>query len=86
MTLLGATTPGQSGPGSGVNEGVSKAPALLELHHKMQTAFYSYQINFEIYQYIVVVVGWGSYSSAKMQSVYSATSADWAENHLCVNK
>ena len=35
MTLSGATTPGQSGPGSDGNEGVLKAPALLEPHHQI---------------------------------------------------
>ena len=36
--LSGATTPGQSGPGSDGNEGVlafPKAPALLEPHHQI---------------------------------------------------
>ena len=38
MTLSGATTPGQSGPGRDSNDGYSafsKAPALLEPHHQI---------------------------------------------------
>ena len=38
MTLLGATTPGQSGPSG--NEGVLRipqAPSLPELHHHIRT-------------------------------------------------
>ena len=37
-TLSGATTPGQSGPGSDDNEGVlhiPNTPALLEPHHQI---------------------------------------------------
>ena len=44
MTLTGAATPGQSGPGSDGSGGYSafpKAPALLEPHH--QIGLVSYQ-------------------------------------------
>ena len=34
-TLLGATTPGQSGSGNDGNEGVLYIPALLESHHQI---------------------------------------------------
>ena len=66
-TLSGASTPGQSGPGSDGNEGelcISESLALLEPHHQIVQC----KIQF--------------YTSAKMQSVYSTVQADMARLHL----
>ena len=64
--LSGATTPGQSGPGSDGNEGVPKAPALLEPHHQI------------VLCHIQDTHRGGSYPSAEKQLVYSTAPADWA--------
>ena len=67
LTLSGATTTGQGGPESNVNEGVlriSQTPALLEPH---------YQI---VSRHIRTLV---ANSSAEMQLVYSTAPVDWAE-------
>ena len=68
-TLSGATTLGQSGPESEGNKGYStfpKALALLEPQHKIISVISR------------TLIGWGSYSSAEMQSVYFTAPADWA--------
>ena len=66
-TLLGATFPGQSGPGGDGKEQIAfpKAPALLEPRHK---------IVYVIAKILVVRV----YPSVGMQSVYSTALVDWA--------
>ena len=71
-TLLGATTPYQSGPGSFDNEGVlyiPNAPALLKPHHQMV----SYHIQDSCCG--------KSYPSAEMHSVYSTAQGDRVFNH-----
>ena len=64
-TLSGATTPGQSGPGSDVNEGVLY---ILQSSSITGTSPSDYLVS-----YIRTLVGGGaSYPSAEMLSVYSA--------------
>ena len=65
-SLSGATTPGQSWPGSDGNKWVPKAPTLLELHHKIARCHI--QNTHE-----------GSYPFAEMQSLFSATPAEFVD-------
>ena len=65
--LSGATTPGQSGPGSNGNEGVLRIP------QSSSTAETSPSYCLVSYPGHSLVVG-GSYPSAEVQSVYS----NWA--------
>ena len=67
MTLSGAATPGQSGPGSDGNEGV------LRIHHSSSTAGTSPSDC--LVSYLGHLLG-GSYSSAEVQSVDSTAPAD----------
>ena len=67
--LSGATTPGQSGPGSDGNEGVLRIPQSFSITRAEQS------------DCLVSCTGHAlreSYPSAMMQSVYSAAPADWA--------
>ena len=70
MALSGATTPGQSGPGSDGNEGVLRIP------QSSNTAGTSPSDCLVSYQH--TRWGGGSYPSADVQSVYSKAPADWA--------
>ena len=70
MILSGATTPGQSGPGSNGNEGVLRIP------HSSSTAGTSPSDC--LVSYLGHSLGKGSYPSAEVQSVYSTAPADWA--------
>ena len=67
----GATTPGQSGPGSNGNEGVLRIP------QSSSTAGTSPSDCLVSYQ--DTRWGEGSYPSAEKQSVYSTAPADWAK-------
>ncbi len=69
--LSGATTPGQSGPGSDGNEG------LLRISQSSSTAGTSPSDCLVSYPGLSCVCG-GSYPSAEVQSVYSTDPADWA--------
>ena len=70
--LSGATTPGQSGPGSNGNEKVLCPP----LQHYWSLAI-------RLFSVISRTLVWGGdYPSAEMQSVYSTVPADWAVS-LC---
>ena len=69
MTLSGATTPGQSGPECDGNEGVLCIPQSSCITEASSSDC--------LISYLVHSLG-ESYSSAEMQSVYSAASADWA--------
>ena len=66
--LSGATTPGQSGPGSDSNEGVLRIPQSSSTAGTSSDFLVPYQGH---------SLG-GSYSSAEVQSVYSTALADWA--------
>ena len=68
-TLSDATTPGQSGPGSDGNEGVHRIPQSSRI---TGTSLSDSLVLYPEY-------GGGSYSSAKVQSVYSIATADWAK-------
>ena len=68
--LLGATTPGQGGPGSDGNEGVLRIP------QSSSTAGTSPSDCLVLYP--GHSLGGGSYPSAEVQSVYSTAPADWA--------
>ena len=68
MTLLNATTPGQSGPGNNGNEGV------LHIHQSSKAGAWPSDGLISYPGHL-----WGSsYSSVEMQSMYSTVSADWA--------
>ena len=68
-TLSGATTPGQSGPGSNSNKGVLYITQMSSITGASPSdCFVSYSGH---------SLG-ESYSSAEMQSVYSAALANWA--------
>ena len=72
-TLSGATTLGQSGPGSNGNEGVLRIPQSYSLTGTSSS------------DCLVLYSGpssRGSHPSAEMQSVYSAAPADWAKKSL----
>ena len=62
-TLSGASTPGQSGPGSDGNEGVFHIPQSSNITGA------SHQVVNVISR---ILIGRGSYTSAEMQSVYSS--------------
>ena len=67
-TLSGATTPGQSGPGSDGNKGVHCIPQSSSITEASPSdCLVSYP------GYLLEK----SYLSAEMQSVYSATPVDW---------
>ena len=69
-TLSGATTPGQSGPGSDGNERELCIPQSLSITGTSSSdCLVSYGGD--------TLMG-GSYPSAEMWSVYSTASADWA--------
>ena len=70
MTLSGATTPGQSGPGCDGNKRVLRIPQSSSTAGTSQSdCLMSYQDT-----------RWSveSYPSAEVQSVYSTAPADWA--------
>ena len=70
MALSGATTPGQGGPGSNGNKGVLHIPQSSSITGTSAS------------DCLVSYPGWGSYSSAEKQSVYSTALANWARNLL----
>ena len=80
--LSGATTPGQSGPGSDGNEGGTPYSPKFQHHWNLTTRLFSV---------LSRTLVRGSYTSAEMQSVYSTAPADWANNisyrnrihHIC---
>ena len=66
--LSGATTPGQSGPGSNASEGILHINQFYKVGALPSDGLMSYQDTL-----------WrGSYCSAEMQSVYSTVQANWA--------
>ena len=69
MTLSGATTPGQSGPGSDGNEGVLRIPQNSSITGaSLSDCLVSHPEH-----------SWEkSYSSIEMQVIYSTAPADWA--------
>ena len=68
--LSGATTPGQSGPGSNGNEEVLRIPQISSIAGTSPSdCLVSYRGH---------SLWGGSYPSAKVQSVYSIAPADWA--------
>ena len=69
-SLLGATTPGQSGPGSNGNEGVLHTPQTSSITGTSPSDMTPSVIS-------RTLVG-GSYLSVKKRSVYSTAPADWA--------
>ena len=68
--LSGATTPGQSGPGSDGNKGILRIP------QSSSTAGTSPSDCLVLYP--GHSLRWGSYPSAEKPSVYSTAPADWA--------
>ena len=67
--LSGATTPGQSGPGSDGNKGVLRISQSSNITGTLPSdCLVSYQGHLLV----------GSYPSAGVQSVYSTVPADWA--------
>ncbi len=68
--LSGATTPGQSGPGSDVNEGVLRIPQSSSTAGTSPSDC--------LVSYLGHSLGGGSYPSSEVQSVYSTAPADWA--------
>ena len=73
-TLLDAYTPGQSGPGSNVNEGVLHIPQSSRTGTSPSDCLVLYPGH---------SLRRGFYPSAEMESIYSRKQADWAES-LCV--
>ena len=71
--LSGATTPGQSGPGSDGNEVVLRIPQSSSTARTSPSDC--------LVSYPGHSLG-GSYPSAKVQSVYSTAPADWANIYL----
>ena len=78
MALSGATTPGQSGPGSDGNEG------LLRIPQSSSTAGTSSSDC--LVSYLGHSFGGGSYPSAEVQPVYSTAPADWANREWTCEK
>ena len=68
-SLSGATTPGQSGPGSNGNEGVLRIPQSSSI---TGTSPLDFLVSYQEHS----LVG-GSYPSAEVQSVYSTAPTDW---------
>ena len=66
--LSGATIPGQSGPGSNVNEGVLHIPQISKAGASPSDCL-------ELYPDTL----WGSSPSAEIQSVYSTALPEWVE-------
>ena len=67
-TWSGATTPGQSGPGSNGNEEVLHIPQSSKTRASTSESFVISR----------TLIGVGFYSYAKIQLVYSTAPADWA--------
>ena len=75
--LSGATTPGQSGPGSDGNEGVLRIPQSSSF---TGTSPSDCLVSYPGHSLV------GSYSSAEVQLVYSTAPADWAIHRVeCKN-
>ena len=72
-TLLSATTPGQSGPGSTGNEGVFYIPHILSFTGASPSDF--------LMSYPGHTLG-ESYPSAEMQLVYSTAPVNWSKKGL----
>ena len=70
MALSGATTPGQSGPGSNGNEGVLRIPQSSSTAGTSPSDC--------LVSYLGHSLGEGSYPSVEKQLVYSTAPADWA--------
>ena len=80
-TLSGATTPGQSRPGSNGNERVLHIPQSFRIRALPSDALVSYPRHLSL-DALVSYPGHslvGSYPSAEMQSVYSTAPANWVE-------
>ena len=71
MALSGATTPGQSEPGSDGNEGVLRIP---QSSSTAGTSPSDYLVSYPVH----LLGRGGSYPSAEVQSVYSTAPVDWA--------
>ena len=71
--LSGATTLGQSWPGSNDNEGVLRIPQKPQHYWNLTIRLFSV-----IYR--TLIGGGRSYPVAEVQSVYSTAPADWAIN------
>ena len=71
--LSGATTPGQSGPGTDGNEGVLYIPQSSSITGTSPSDLASYPGH---------SLGEGSYPSAEKKSVYSTAPANWATDIL----
>ena len=72
-TLSGATTPGQSGPGSNGNEEVLRIPQSFSITGATPSDFLVSYTGHPLEE---------SYPLAEMQSVYSPVSADWTTRKL----
>ena len=69
--LLGATTPGQSGPGSDGNKGVLRIP--------QSTSITEISPSDRLVSYLGHSLAGRAYPLAEKQSVYSTAPADWAK-------
>ena len=74
-TLSVAPPPGQSGPRSDGNERVLH---ITKISRISETSPSECSVSYAGHS-----LGWGSYPSAEMQSVYSTASADWATAIQC---
>ena len=74
MTLSGANTLSQSGPGSDSNEGVLRIPQSSSITGTSPSDC--------LVSYPGHLLGEGSYLSAEVQLVYSTAPANWAKNSL----
>ena len=70
-TLSGATTPGQSWPGSNGSEGVLHIPKSSSITGSSPSNYLVSYLRHSLRE---------SYSSAEMQSVYSTAPVDWARH------
>ena len=69
MTLLGATSPGQSGPGSNANEEVLSIPRSSSITGTSPSDYSMSYLGHSLEE---------SYPSVEKQLVYSTAPADWA--------
>ena len=77
MTLSGATTLGQNGPGSGGKKGIFR---ILQSSIITEASASDCLVLYPRHS-----LRWGSYPSAEMQLVYSTAPADWARQLLNKN-
>ena len=75
MTLSGAATPGQSGPGIDGNGTILRIPPKLQSNWNLTIRLFSVMIR-------TFILGGGLF--AEVQSVYSTVLDEWVTNFLCL--